>query len=31
LKKGTDTNTALRTASDRADKAVADELAKQGK
>ncbi|WP_176706605.1 ABC transporter substrate-binding protein [Paenibacillus hemerocallicola] len=31
LKNGTDTNTALRTASDRADKAVADELAKQGK
>lgn len=31
LKNGTDTNTALRAASERADKAVAEELAKQGK
>lgn len=31
LKNGTNTNTALSSASDRADKAVADELAKQGK
>lgn len=31
LKDGTDTNTALRAASERADKAVAEELVKQGK
>lgn len=31
LKNGTDTNTALRDASERADKAVAEELVKQGK